>query len=140
MHIFNRAGELERIPRIVAVGLNQRVRARLVALMDQTGVSQSGLARATGYRQPVINRFFTGQMKYPPLDFLDAMARVFEYTLADLLHQELPPPTLTPVERDVLATWRTLDAGDRGAFGRLMLRKNAGRSAGRGGTRRGPRA
>lgn len=96
--------------------LNVRIRSRIQKLMRAHGLSQAALARATGERPQDINRFLTDDMAYPPLDFLDRLARVFHYTLADLLAKDLPPARLTPDEVTLLARYRaTTSARDRHA-------------------------
>lgn len=100
----------------------ERVRQRLLALMTEHDISQAGVARAIGVDQQKVNLFFKDQMKFPALDFMDAMARVFHHTLADLLAKDLPPPTLTKVQQQLLARWKTMDALERHAFETAMDR------------------
>lgn len=108
--------------------LTARVRERLAALLKQHQLTESAVARATGERQQDVNRFFQGEWKNPPLQFLDSLARVFHYTLADLMRDELPKPSLTEAEIGLLATWRTMKPGDRVAFDALIRRKTGGRT------------
>lgn len=102
----------------------ERVIARLEALRDQYGVTEAGIARATGYRQQKINDFFNRQIKFPALDFMDAIARVFHYTLADMLAQDLPPPTLTKGQLQFLVNLKTLKKPDQHLF-EVMMEKAA---------------
>lgn len=98
------------------------VKQRLVALMEEHEISQAGVARAIGVRQQKVNLFFDNQMKFPALDFLDAMARVFHHTLADLLAKDLPPPSITKTQQQVLARWKAMDAFERRSFEVVMDR------------------
>jgi transcriptional regulator with XRE-family HTH domain len=86
--------------------LNNRVRRRLKALMQEHGLSQTGLARAAHQRQQDVNRFMSARSVYPSLHFLDQLARVFQYTLADLLAADLPQPSLTSEELTLLVGYR----------------------------------
>lgn len=100
----------------------ERVRARLAALRDQHGISEAGIARATGFRQQKINDFFNGQMKFPALDFMDAIARVFHHTLADLLAQDLPAPSLTNGQLRIIIALKAMKSSERVSFESLILR------------------
>lgn len=86
-------------------------------------MTATAIARAADLRQQDVSRFFTGQMKYPPLDFLDAICRVFQYTLADVLAKELPRPSLTSTQIDLLAAVKAMSPADRAAVERVVLRK-----------------
>lgn len=97
-------------------------------LMAQYGLTQAALARASGERQQDVNRFFTDQMKYPPLDFLDNLARVFQVTLADVLADELPRPALTDVQVRLLAQLQGMDPKDRWAIEHVVARAGASES------------
>jgi len=103
--------------------LKDRVRVHLAALAKRAGMTQMDLARATGYRQQEINRFFLGSMKHPPLEFMDALARAFQRRLTDVLAEELPPATLSDAEMTLLANWRALPAQEQWAFERLLFRR-----------------
>lgn len=105
-----------------------KVRERLAALRDDAGLSDTGLARAAGLRQQDVSRFFTGDMKFPALDFMDALARVFHYTLADLLAKDLPAPSLSKWQIDVLAGLKAMKPVERAAFESLMARKPRARN------------
>lgn len=106
--------------------LTSRVRERLIALRDQAGMTDTGLARAAQQRQQDVSRFMLADMKYPPLDFLDALARVFHYSLVDLLAKDVPPATLTESQRAILATLKAMDAGTRVSFETLILKPKVG--------------
>lgn len=110
----------------------ERVRERLAALRDQFHISEAGIARTTGFRQQKVNDFFNGQMKFPALDFMDAIARVFHYTLADLLAKDLPPSTLTSTERAILSNLKQMETAQRVAFENLILKPKAGSGRRRG--------
>lgn len=84
----------------------------------------SDVIRASGQLQQDVSRFNKGQMKYPPLTFLDSLARVFHLTLADLLADELPEPSLTAQERRVLAHWKSLGTVKAAAFESLIHPKS----------------
>lgn len=113
--------------------LQHRVRERLEALVKRSGLRQEDLERATGYRQSDISRFFTDKMKHPPLEFMNALALVFSLTLADLLREELPRPSLTEKETALLAAYRAMPTEQRAAL-ELLLRppKKAGSGRARG--------
>lgn len=100
-----------------------KVRERLAALRDDYKLSDAGLARAAGLRQQDVSRFFNGDMKFPPLDFLDALARVFHLTLADVLAKDLPAPSLTNGQMQVLVSLKTMKTSERVAFEALMAQR-----------------
>lgn len=100
-----------------------KVRERLATLRDDCRLSDSGLARAAGLRQQDVSRFFTGDMKFPALDFMDKLARVFHYTLADVLAKDLPAPSLTKSQTQVLVSLRAMKPSDRASFEALLVRK-----------------
>lgn len=102
--------------------LTQRLRERLVALRDQAGLSDSALARAAHQRQQDVSRFMLGDMKYPPLDFMDALARVFHHSLPDLLAKDVPPPAITASEQSILAAMKGMKPTQRVAFESLILK------------------
>lgn len=103
--------------------LTARVRERLVALRDEHQMSEAAIARATGLVQQEVNRFFTGDMKLPRLDFMDAICRVFHYTLADVLAKDLPKPSLTKTETTILAQLKGMKPRDRENFESILTRK-----------------
>jgi transcriptional regulator with XRE-family HTH domain len=103
--------------------LTLRLRERLIALRDQARISDAGIARAAHLRQQDVSRFMLGDMKFPPLDFLDALARVFEHTLPELLAKDVPTSSLTASQRSILATMKTMKPAERVAFESLILKK-----------------
>ena len=105
-----------------------KVRERLAALCADYKLSRAGLARASGFRQQDVNRFFNGEMKFPALDFMDKLARVFHYTLADLLAKDLPAPSLTKSQTQVLVSLKAMNVADRASFETLLVRKKSGRA------------
>jgi transcriptional regulator with XRE-family HTH domain len=116
--------------------LTLRLRERLRVLRDQAGMTDAGMARAAQLRQQDVSRFMLGDMKFPPLDFLDALARVFQYTMCDLLAKDIAPSTLTESQRAIVATLKTLPAHERMAFENLILHKaGSGRPRGSRGNR-----
>lgn len=100
--------------------LTLRLRERLIALRDHSGMTDTGLARASGQRQQDVSRFMLGYMKYPPLDFLDALARVFQYTLPELLAKDIAPSSLTESQRAILAAMKGMKSSQRVAFENLI--------------------
>ena len=56
----------------------------LQRLMTEQGVSQSGLARATGVPQPTINRILNSATKEPRHNTLLAIANFFKVTIDEL--------------------------------------------------------
>lgn len=106
--------------------LTLRLRERLTALRDQARMSDSALARAANQRQQDVSRFMLGDMKYPPLDFMDALARVFQYTLPELLAKDVPPAGLSESQRSVLAAMKAMQPVERSAFENLILKGPAG--------------
>lgn len=115
--------------------LTERVRARLATLRDEAQISEAAIARATGLVQQEVNRFFTGDMKLPRLDFMDAIARVFHTTLADLIALEMPKPEMPEWQLNVLIALKAMEPSERHAFERLIQRPASGGS-GRRRTRR----
>lgn len=91
-------------------------------------MSEISVARAAGQRQQDVSRFFLGQMKFPPLDFLDALARVFHFSLADLLAEELPKPSLSEKQRRILATIRGMQPKQREGFETLLEAPRTGKA------------
>lgn len=112
------------------------VRDKLVALRNAHGLNDSAWARAARLRQQDVSRFVHAQMKYPPLDFLDALARVFNRTLADILAEEMPKSEMPEWQSRVLVALRAMDPSDRHAFEQLISRPTTGGT----GPRRGRRA
>jgi hypothetical protein len=109
--------------------LNDRIHTRLTALMRQHQVDQTQLSRAAQQSRRDVNRFFTKAMVYPSLDFLDALARVFDQTLADLLAKDLRTSSLTGEEVSILAGWRSASEADRQIVRRLLASKSRRRKA-----------
>lgn len=105
--------------------LTLRLRDRLIALRDHAGLNDSALSRAAHQRQQDVSRFMLGDMKYPPLDFMDALCRVFNYSLAELIAKDIAPSQLTESERAVVAALKTMKNGERVAFENLILRKGS---------------
>jgi transcriptional regulator with XRE-family HTH domain len=109
--------------------LTEQVRARLATLRDETHISEAAIARTAGLVQQEVNRFFTGDMKLPRLDFMDAIARVFDRTLADVMAMDA-----TKVERPewqvrVLIALKAMEPTERHAFERLIDRPRAAGTA-----------
>lgn len=100
-----------------------KVRERLAALRDDFGLTDTGLARAAVLRQQDVSRFFNGEMKFPALDFMDKLARVFHCTLADLLAKDLPAPSLTKSQTQILVSLKSMTPADRASFEALLVRK-----------------
>lgn len=86
--------------------LNTLLRTRVLSLMRANGLSQAALSRAARVRQQDVSRFLTDDMVNPSLDFLDRLARVFQFTLADLLAKDLPQASLTADEQALLSRYR----------------------------------
>lgn len=119
--------------------MTAKVRDRLAALRDAYGLTDTGIARAAHLRQQDVSRFFNGDMKYPPLDFLDAICRVVHRTLADILNHEASKPALPAWQIRVLAHLSALDPSERIAFETLLTRGPAAGGSGRRRGRRGDR-
>ncbi len=102
--------------------LTAQLRDRLIGLRDEHGLSDSGWARAAKQRQQDVSRFVNAQMKYPPLDFLDSLCRVFHRTLSEVLAQDIPPATLTKAQSQWLVRLKTMTPSERNAFETLMER------------------
>jgi transcriptional regulator with XRE-family HTH domain len=102
--------------------LTALVRQRLAAVRDAYGLTDAGMARAAHQRQQDVSRFFNGDMKFPPLDFMNALCLVVNLTLADVLRDELPKPELPEWQMRVLATMKAMSPTDRHAFETLMDR------------------
>jgi transcriptional regulator with XRE-family HTH domain len=109
------------MPRPRSGVLNTLVRRRLQTLMDQHHLTQADVSRAADERPQDVNRFLTGDMAFPSLDFLDKLARVFQLTLADLLAAELPRPAVNGDELTLLTRYRAMaDLGQRQAVMSLL--------------------
>lgn len=73
---------------------------------------QKTLARRSGQTYARVHKFLSGQMPYPPMDFLDALLRSFGTTLADELKGNSAPPAQLPILReDVQHVAKMLDDG-----------------------------
>lgn len=97
-------------------GLTELVLKRVEELRAQHGVSgrpmeQKRLARRSQQTYARVHKFLSGQMPYPPLDFLDALLRSFGDSLANVLKGETPPTTsdLPILREDVRALAHLLD-------------------------------
>lgn len=74
---------------------------------------QKTLARRSGQTYARVHKFLSGQMPYPPMDFLDALLRSFGTTLADELKGSSAPPKQRPIVRtDVQEVADLLDDAD----------------------------
>lgn len=109
--------------------LTARVRQRLIALRDQHGLTDAGWARAAGEIQQEVSRFTTGDMRFPRLDFLDHLARVFHLTLAEVLSEDLPPATLSEGQVQILAGLKAMKPSERVGFEALVRNRVAVGSA-----------
>jgi hypothetical protein len=77
---------------------------KIQALMAQHGsndrpMQQKTLARRSKQTYARVHKFLSGQMPYPPLDFLDALLRSFGTTLADALKGTGDAPAQLPILR-----------------------------------------
>jgi transcriptional regulator with XRE-family HTH domain len=111
--------------------LSAKLGARLRTLRRDCHLTQTEVAEALHAEQQDVSRVEMGRPVNADLEFLDAMARLYHYTLADLLHEELPEPALTGIERKIVTKLRTMDSSDLGSFVRLILahrRKGGARS------------
>jgi len=113
--------------------LSARIGLRVKGLRQRAGWTQTQLAERLRVEQQEISRLESGRVVNVNLDFADAIARQFQYTLADLLREVLPEPSLTAVEHDVLIALRGMDDETRGAVERLVRAKgrDAAHAAGR---------
>ena len=88
------------------------VRQRLVAL----GKSQTWLAEQSGVKRTAINngigRSAEGKMSIPSVESAYAIARTLGTTVEHLLTGQ-DPQGLAPDERELVNSWRRLDARDR---------------------------
>jgi hypothetical protein len=98
--------------------LTERVRKLIESLRVQHGapgrpMGQKTLARRSGQKYPRVHKFLSGQMPYPPMDFLDALLRSFGTTLGGVLTEESEPPKVLPIWRaDVQQLAELLDDAD----------------------------
>jgi hypothetical protein len=116
--------------------LFERLKERLIALRDENHLTDTGWARAAGEVQQEVSRFTTNEMKFPRLDFLDNLARVFHRTLPDLLAEDVPPATLTESQVQILSGLKSMKPSERAHFEGLVR----GKAASGTGRRRGSRA
>lgn len=80
--------------------LTEALRLEIKRLMLHHGdMKQIELARRSGEKQQRIHKFISGQMPYPPMDFLDRLFRVFGVTLVDGLKGAVRPVTQLPILR-----------------------------------------
>lgn len=80
--------------------LTEAVRLEIKRLMLHHGdMQQVELVRRSGENKQRIQRFISGQMPYPPMDFLDRLFRVFGVTLIDGLKGPVRPVTQLPILR-----------------------------------------
>jgi transcriptional regulator with XRE-family HTH domain len=116
--------------------LTARVRERLAALRDAHGLTDSGLARAAHQRQQDVSRFFNGDMKFPPLDFMHALSQVFDRTLADVLAMDVTRTEKPEWQARVIVALKAMQPSERLAFETLLTR---GKGGAENGLRRGRR-
>jgi transcriptional regulator with XRE-family HTH domain len=102
------------------------VTQRLAALVRAQGLTQTRLARLTGYRQTDISRLLRGAMKFPPLAMLDSVARVCGFSLAQILDDVMPSPLMPPDVAQVSAALQAMPSADRAAMVRVVLDAAAG--------------
>lgn len=80
--------------------LTEAVRLEMKRLMLHHGdMKQIELARRSGEKQQRIHKFISGQMPYPPMDFIDKLFRVFGVTIVDGLRGAVKPVTQLPILR-----------------------------------------
>jgi transcriptional regulator with XRE-family HTH domain len=96
--------------------LLEQARERLIVLRNQHGLTDAGWARAAGLVQQEVSRFTTREMKFPKLDFMDKLARVFHCTLADVLAKDLPRPSLSKQQITILANLKGMKPAQRAAL------------------------
>jgi hypothetical protein len=102
--------------------LTAMVRERLIALRDAHRLSDAGWARAARQRQQDVSRFVHADMKYPPLDFLESLARVFDHTLADVLAKDAAKSEKPEWQMRVLVALKAMTPTERHAFETLLTR------------------
>jgi transcriptional regulator with XRE-family HTH domain len=86
-----------------------KVGARFKALRLEHGLTQGQVATALQAKQQEVSRIENGRIVNANLDVLDALARIYHYTLADLLRDMLPEQSITSVERALLVRLRVND-------------------------------
>jgi transcriptional regulator with XRE-family HTH domain len=97
--------------------LTDAVLKKIEALRVQHGspgqpMKQKTLARRSGQTYARVHKFLSGQMPYPPLDFLDALLQSFGTNLARVLSGEMDTPAQRPILReDVQQVADMLDDG-----------------------------
>lgn len=95
--------------------LTDQILKRIEALRVQHGapgapMKQKTLARRSTQTYARVHKFLSGQMPYPPLDFLDALLRSFGTSLADELKGAgAAPPQLPILRADVQQVANMLD-------------------------------
>jgi transcriptional regulator with XRE-family HTH domain len=95
--------------------LTDAILKRVQELLVQHGapdrpMKQKTLARRSGQTYARVHKFLSGQMPYPPLDFLDALLQSFGVSLADVLKGNGDGPKQLPILRgDVQALCDLLD-------------------------------
>lgn len=76
--------------------------------MEKHGVSQNELARSAGLTQSAINKILTGKTKQPGIDTTEAIARVLNVSVAQLIYTPDLPKDADPVagfRRVPLISW-----------------------------------
>ena len=107
-----------------------QLRTRLLALRDARGLTNVDWAYISKQTPHDVRRFALGEMVFPPLDFLDALCRVFHSSLADMLSADLPKYTFTQAEQNLVDEFRLLTPGEQHAFETVLYRRpkpNSGR-------------
>lgn len=122
--------------------LTDAVRLEIKRLMLHHGdMKQIELARRSGEKQQRIHKFISGQMPYPPMDFLDRLFRVFGVTILDGLRGPVKPVTQLPILReDVQALADTCAGLEPEGVAVVQHLASTLRDAARKGTRREPSA
>lgn len=116
--------------------LTEAIRLEIKRLMLHHGdMQQIELAMRSGETKQRIQRFISGQMPYPPMDFLDRLFRVFGKTLLDGLTGAVKPAKQLPILRDdvqaLADTCATLEREGVAAVQHLASTlRDAGRKAG----------
>jgi len=110
--------------------ITTQLRARLLVLRNMHQLTDTAWARAAHVRQQDVSRFTTGRMTYPRLDFLDALCRVFQITLADALAPDLPKPSLTRAQQELLINVAAMEPSFRHAVERLTAPRRVRRRDG----------
>lgn len=101
--------------------LTTALRVRFRRLYEDAELTQDQFAERAGSTQSDVSRFLTGQMVYPPLEFLDGLAKVFGLRLSDLIAeaQQDKKPAITPAEFRVLRAWAALPPDARAWWVRM---------------------